>query len=257
MNNNAFWIRVHTSYLDDPVFIRLPNETKWHFFAMYLLAKKGDAGGLLAANNKTLSIDDISFLLHDDPEAISNSISLLLKNNFLILDGSDYAINDYEEDQKNTQKGNEADKIREQTRIRVQNHRERIKKQNQEKENKRIEKNREEGNALHSVTHQTEGNNGYSLPEGTYVEYATEDECDYSEPKVKEFAPKEYLLSLCGDEELKPFVESFIDELIKDEKATKENLDYLYLYYSNGYQFKPHDLDMVKDRIYDENELPF
>jgi hypothetical protein len=165
MIKDSYWIRLHTAYLDDAKFMQLPNEAKWHFIGMYLLAKKADAGGIVASNNNFLEIPDIAYLLHDSESAVAESVSLLLKYKFLMTEDDMLEIVGFDENQEHTQIGEIADKKRMQTRIRVQRHRERIKSEEIEKDKKKEEdKSKEkeiekEGNALHVTQVTQEGNN--------------------------------------------------------------------------------------------------
>lgn len=126
---NDFWIRFNISYLDDVDFMELPSQTKWHYIAMYLLAKKADAGGLVASNDKRLSAYGIARLLGEEEKSILESISLLLKNNFLSIDDSSLEIKNYDEEQDSKLLGEKANKTREQNKLRQEKHREKIKNQ--------------------------------------------------------------------------------------------------------------------------------
>jgi hypothetical protein len=129
---SEFWIRLSVGYLEDIDFQQLPNETKWHYIAMYLLAKKSDAGGLLAANNKPLDAKGIAWLLNDNVESISKSIKLLSNINFLSIDKSYLDITNYDDEQSITIKGKESEDRKEKDRIRQEKHRNKIKKTKEE-----------------------------------------------------------------------------------------------------------------------------
>jgi dGTP triphosphohydrolase len=183
---NTYWLKVYTGLLDNPKFMRLSNETKWHYIALYLLAKKSEAGGWLIFDDDILSIDDIAFQLHDSADSLESSINLLVDQKFLYFTDDDIlAIVNYEEQQQNDKDSEYAQRTRELTNKRVAKHRAKVKKENKlstdnnikEEENNRIEsekkrieenrkeKNRIEGNALRNATVTLQDDISISEPE--------------------------------------------------------------------------------------------
>jgi hypothetical protein len=153
---NDFWIMLPIGYLDDVDFQQLPNETKWHYVALYLLAKKADAGGLLASYDKRLDAKGIAWRLNERLEDIEKSISLLLEHNFLTLDGPYLEITNYEKEQQSKVLGESAEKKREQNRLRVQKCRNKIKNLETENNKQKDKQNMETEKEIEKET-ETEG----------------------------------------------------------------------------------------------------
>ena len=140
---NNFWIMLPIGYLDDIDFQMLPDETKWHYIAMYLLAKKADAGGLLASNDKPLDAKGIAYLLKEDVNHISKSIDILLESNFLFLENDYLEITNYEEEQQSKLLGEKAEQRKEQNKLRVQKCRSKIKEKESININKQKDKHKD------------------------------------------------------------------------------------------------------------------
>lgn len=171
---SSYWIKFHVNYLINPKFMKLPIETKWHFIGMYLLAKVSDAGGWIIANDQPSTISDIAFALHESDENISTSMSLLINDKFIITESDIYIINHFAEMQGNNTVGDWADKKREQTKIRVQNHRVRVREEKEQEEEKNKNKSQEkeeekEGNAYSNALHN--GNDEHSSEENDDSHY--------------------------------------------------------------------------------------
>jgi len=151
---NTYWIKLYTGLLDNPKFMRLSDEAKWHYTALYLLAKKAEAGGWIIFDKNILAVEDIAFSIHTDFEKLENSVNELIKAGFVVFEGDGknvLSIVDYEEQQQNDANTEYAEKVRENARLRKQKSRAKINnsvnaesesESEEESEKNRIEKNR-------------------------------------------------------------------------------------------------------------------
>ena len=79
MSNNGYpWIKFYTSMLDDRKFLRLSDAARAHYFALYLLAGRSDAGGLLAVGEEIATIDDLEFALHLPEDTLEQHLRELI-----------------------------------------------------------------------------------------------------------------------------------------------------------------------------------
>ncbi len=142
MTVKTYWIKTYTGLLDNPKFMQLPDNTKWHYMALYLMAKNADSGGWLITEGNILTMEDLSYHLHVDLDSLQNSIDLLQNIKFMHYENNDIlAITDFEEQQGNDTNSDYAERQREQTKKRVAKHRAKL--ANVQSEEKEEEKEKE------------------------------------------------------------------------------------------------------------------
>ena len=93
------WLKLHKAYLRDAEFSPLPDNIKWHYFAMYLLAGEARAEGLIAQNNKPLDIKKIAWLLNITEVEMKNSITLLIDAELVHFEDNAYFISRFLDEQ--------------------------------------------------------------------------------------------------------------------------------------------------------------
>lgn len=71
------WFKVHVNLFDDPIFYRVPERARLHYFYLYKLALDAQAGGLIAANDEMLSVEEIAFLVRVEPAVLTASLDAL------------------------------------------------------------------------------------------------------------------------------------------------------------------------------------
>jgi hypothetical protein len=80
------WIKIRTSLLDDPKYMRLSDLAKVMFFELYLLAGKSDAGGLILAGDDPVMVQDLAWILRKPDTEIQNALDELQRAGFVNLD---------------------------------------------------------------------------------------------------------------------------------------------------------------------------
>lgn len=66
-----FWVKLPLKYLSDAAFnTSLTDAQKWRYMQLYMLAKELSADGAFLRNDEQLSMDDIAWNLHLDPEML-------------------------------------------------------------------------------------------------------------------------------------------------------------------------------------------
>jgi len=113
-----YWIKLHTNYINNIKFLQLPDNTKWHYIALYLMACECDAGGYLIQENVALSLSELSLLLYLNDNDLHNSVKLLIDANLLLYDDDAIVIRKFIEEQGKETFGDKIDKQREQWRLR-------------------------------------------------------------------------------------------------------------------------------------------
>jgi hypothetical protein len=77
---NFQWLRLPKTYLEDVKFLKLPDNTKWHYLGMYLLAGVSQCGGLITQANQPMLDEDIAFALRTDYDSLKKSLELLMSD---------------------------------------------------------------------------------------------------------------------------------------------------------------------------------
>jgi DNA-binding transcriptional regulator YhcF (GntR family) len=157
---NSYWIKLYTGVLDNPKFMQLPDNTKWHYIGLYLMAKNSDAGGWLVCDKQILTVDDIAYQLHTAKATVNSSIEKLKKLKMVHLEeDSIITITEFEEQQITDRDSDFAKRVREQTRVRTAKSRAKVANtrviQEQEEYNSNTrerEREREEGSATSNAT---------------------------------------------------------------------------------------------------------
>lgn len=80
------WIKIRTSLLDDPKYMRLSDLAKVMFFELYLLAGKSDAGGLILAGDDPAMVHDLAWILRRSEADLQNILDELQRAGFVNLD---------------------------------------------------------------------------------------------------------------------------------------------------------------------------
>jgi hypothetical protein len=80
------WLQFRTGLLDEPRFGRLTDLAKALYFEVYLLAGKGDAGGLVLAGDEPASADEIAYILRRTVDAVQAGLTELQASGFVELD---------------------------------------------------------------------------------------------------------------------------------------------------------------------------
>ena len=80
------WLQFRTGLLDEPRFGRLTDLAKALYFEVYLLAGKGDAGGLVLADDKPASADEVAYILRRPVDAVQAGLTELQASGFVELD---------------------------------------------------------------------------------------------------------------------------------------------------------------------------
>ena len=72
-----FWVKVPLKYIRDAAFnTALTDAQKWRYMQLYMLAKELNAGGAFVRNDEQLSMDDIAWELHLDPDLLQTDINV-------------------------------------------------------------------------------------------------------------------------------------------------------------------------------------
>jgi hypothetical protein len=80
------WIKIRTSLIDDPKYMRLSDVAKVTFFEAYLLAGKSDAGGLILAGDDPAMIHDLAWILRRSDADLQNILDELQRAGLVNLD---------------------------------------------------------------------------------------------------------------------------------------------------------------------------
>jgi hypothetical protein len=96
---NYRWIKFGLDYLDDPDFMRLTDATTGIYTRIYLLAGRGDAGGLLCNGRKVFSEKDLSLILRLDQGILQTALTELIGAGFVTRDGEGYRITRFRDEQ--------------------------------------------------------------------------------------------------------------------------------------------------------------
>lgn len=80
------WIKVRTSLIDDPKYMRLSDLAKVTFFEAYMLAGKSDAGGLILAGDDPAMVHDLAWILRRSDAELQNILDELQRAGFVNLD---------------------------------------------------------------------------------------------------------------------------------------------------------------------------
>lgn len=101
MSNNGYpWIKFYTSMLDDRKFLRLSDAARAHYFALYLLAGRSDAGGLLAVGEEIATIDDLEFALHLPEDTLEQHLRELITAGLVAEEsGGGYTVTRFQDEQ--------------------------------------------------------------------------------------------------------------------------------------------------------------
>ena len=80
------WIKVRTSLIDDPKYMRLSDLAKVTFFEVYMLAGKSDAGGLVLAGDDPAMVHDLAWILRRSDADLQGILDELQRAGFVNLD---------------------------------------------------------------------------------------------------------------------------------------------------------------------------
>ena len=80
------WIKIRTSLIDDPKYMRLSDLAKVTFYEVYLLAGKSDAGGLILAGDDPAMVHDLAWILRRSEADLQNILDELQRAGFVNLD---------------------------------------------------------------------------------------------------------------------------------------------------------------------------
>ena len=86
------WIKIRTSLIDDPKYMRLSDLAKVTFFEVYLLAGKSDAGGLILAGDDPVMVQDVAWILRKADADVQNALDELQRAGFVNLDDDQVAV---------------------------------------------------------------------------------------------------------------------------------------------------------------------
>jgi hypothetical protein len=81
------WLKFRTDLLDEPRYCKLSDLAKVLYFEVYLLAGKGDAGGLVLASDEPASVDDIAFILRRSADTVTAGLAELQASRLVDLNG--------------------------------------------------------------------------------------------------------------------------------------------------------------------------
>ena len=93
------WLKVYTAHLDDLRFMRLSNAAKGLYFGVYLLAGKGDAGGLIVTGDDIATLEDIGFLLRTPSDEVDKLAAELIEAALLTKTEEGYSITRFQDEQ--------------------------------------------------------------------------------------------------------------------------------------------------------------
>lgn len=86
------WIKIRTSLIDDPKYMRLSDLAKVTFYEVYLLAGKSDAGGLILAGDDPVMVQDLAWILRKADADVQNALDELQRAGFVNLDDDQVAV---------------------------------------------------------------------------------------------------------------------------------------------------------------------
>jgi len=89
------WVKLYTSKLDDVRFNRLPEDLKWRWTQLTMLAGKLDAGGALVLEGEPMTDDEIAWQLRLELERWENDSKALKDNGYLLRNGHGWQLTDY------------------------------------------------------------------------------------------------------------------------------------------------------------------
>lgn len=96
---NYKWIKFHVCSMEDRDFMTLDNEAAGIYIKLYLLAAKGDSGGLLCNDRKTYKVDDLAWCLRIESEPLETSLNKLIEKGLLVHSEEGYLIARFMEEQ--------------------------------------------------------------------------------------------------------------------------------------------------------------
>ena len=96
---NYIWIKLLLSYLERREFMDLKDEYASIFVKLYLLAGKADSGGLIADDQKSLTIEDMAWFLRRDNDLVKAAIGELVKSGFIKQSKDGFEITNFEIEQ--------------------------------------------------------------------------------------------------------------------------------------------------------------
>lgn len=96
---NYTWLKFPLSYLYRREFMDLKDEHTSIFIKTYALAAVADSGGLIADDQKALTIDDIAWFLRRDNDLVKAAIDELVKSGFINQSKDGFEISNFEIEQ--------------------------------------------------------------------------------------------------------------------------------------------------------------
>lgn len=93
------WVKLYTSRLDDVRFSRMPDELKWRWTQLTMLAGRLDAGGTFVLDGEQLTDEEIAWHLRIEVDAWQRDSELLKDRGYLIRNGHGWQLTDFMDQQ--------------------------------------------------------------------------------------------------------------------------------------------------------------
>jgi len=273
------WLFLDTKYRHDVTLGELPKDIRFDYFAFYMIAREADAEGILAQNNKPLTIGNLAWELRDTKENIEKSLDALIEVGLMHFEDGGYCISRFMDEQTLRGGGEAYQKKLEYDRAYQAEKRSKIKKvsssfddsneikeeQNKVKEIKKEEIKEEEIKIKQSKVKESKVESSYDILEESYDNRTTISDDDFSSLVTESFrdlAESYYDQRHNFNQDLERLI-SFVEKVNPDQdtiywlfERTKKNFRTVDDIFDKGIDVLIDNL-VEKTGYVEETELPF